>query len=146
LHDRLVRRAFAAHEHGHADETLVADDRDFCCRAVLHYVKQRHDAVGRKIDEMERLAGSIEDLAQGQRHQFEMRKQAALNFSWQRSQEMVLPRSGSPGGISNHKHLHARWDNVMGTHYAVDARAYRRPINTSTSKITTMTPRPPLGP
>ncbi len=50
------------------------------------------------------IAGFAQNLAQRQRHQLEMRKQALLNFVRQRGQKVILLRRGCIGQISNRSH------------------------------------------
>jgi len=66
--------------------------RGFCarCGTSLTY----HDGVRRKIDMLQGIPGFIQNLAERQRNQFEMREQAILHFSRQRKQKMILPRCG----------------------------------------------------
>ncbi|MNT22528.1 hypothetical protein D3C72_1579150 [compost metagenome] len=76
LHNGAARRAFAAHEDRNADQAFVADHRDLGRGAVLHYVQQRHDGVGGKVDVAQGAAGLVEHLAKGQLDQLEVGQQA----------------------------------------------------------------------
>ena len=64
LHDGATRRRFAAHEQRHADHALMADDRDFSGRAVLHHIEQRNDRRGRKKDVMKLAARLVQHFSQ----------------------------------------------------------------------------------
>ncbi|MND48281.1 hypothetical protein D3C80_391990 [compost metagenome] len=90
LHDGPARGAFAAHEHRQANQTLIADYRDFRRGAVFHHVEQGNDRVGGEVDMSQGVPRLIQDLAEVQRYQFELRHQALLNLLWQCGEQVVL--------------------------------------------------------
>jgi len=73
LHDRPARGDFTAHEQRDADEAFVADDRDFRRRAVCQHIQQRNDAVGRKINMAQDIAGLVQNLAERHRDEPQVR-------------------------------------------------------------------------
>jgi hypothetical protein len=110
LHNRPARGGFPTHEQRDADETFVADHRDLRRRAVGQHVQQRHDGIGRKRHVAQEIAGLVQDLAERQRHEPQVRVQSFAFRRGQRSQQVVLLRIvgraghenrhwGQPGGI-----------------------------------------------
>ena len=72
LHYRPALCRFPSHEEGDSDNAFVSHDSDLCRLAVFHYIKDRNDAVDRKICMAHYLTGVVEDLAQRQRRQLQL--------------------------------------------------------------------------
>ena len=92
LHDRPTRGGFTAHKQCDADESLVADDRNFCRRAVCQDVQQGHYGVGWKINVAQPVAGLIQDLAERHRDEPQVRVKSLPLGGRQRGQQVILLR------------------------------------------------------
>lgn len=97
LHDRAAGGAFAAHEHGDANQPFIAHHRDFRRGAVLHHVQQRDDRIGGEVHMPQGVAGLVERLAKWQADPFQVRFQPGERVRGQRGQQVILPGVG--GGL-----------------------------------------------
>src|SRR5579863_10520 len=90
LHDRAAGGGLTAHEQGDAEDPLITDDRNFCRRTVFHNVEQRNDGGRRKIHIAQLDARLVEDIAEFQRHELQMRGDPLVILCGEGIEEMVL--------------------------------------------------------
>ncbi|MNH21302.1 hypothetical protein D3C79_811070 [compost metagenome] len=102
LHDGPAGGAFAAHEHGDANQPFVTNHRNFGRGAVFHHIQQRNDGIDREVDVAQGVAGLVQRLAQGQVDVLQVRRQPAERLWRQGSQQVVV--------LGFYRVLHA-WDH-----------------------------------
>jgi hypothetical protein len=90
LHYRAARHAIATHEHGGADQAVVANDGDLRRVAVFHDVEQRDDAGGGKIHVVHGRAGLVDHRSERHRDEFKIWQQARIILGAQGRKKVVL--------------------------------------------------------
>ena len=75
-----------------ADKALVSHHGDFRRSAVLQHIQQGHDAVGRKIDMAQDIAGLVQNHAERHWDELQVRIDASALYGVQRRKKLVLLR------------------------------------------------------
>jgi hypothetical protein len=105
LHDGAARGGLAAHEERNADQPFVSGHGDFRRRPFLGHVEERDDAVDREVDVAKAAARLVDRVAERQRHELEVGREALVIRLGQRGEQAVMPRGVGCDCVGIRRHL-----------------------------------------